>query len=141
MSTRRNQTVDLGINSRPLESRFKRKQKTSTTRGQHQKCTFAVPTQNSSRLWRKRKLRVLQQSRKKLKTAISNRTSHFLKKGNPPAVSSSFLSGIILSTFSHYVEQSHMYLRAQIFIANTGLLKREPVLHERSWLQFRDRKP
>lgn len=79
MSTRRNQTADLGINSRPLESRFKRKQKTSTTRG-HQKCTPAVPTQNSSRHWRKRKLEYYNKVGRNLKLQLATELLTFWKR-------------------------------------------------------------
>lgn len=54
---------------------------------------------------KKGKSRLLQ-GRKKLELKLATETHDFLKKGNCSADSDIFLSGIILSTLGHYMEQN-----------------------------------
>lgn len=69
----------------------------------------------------------LLQGREKLKLKLATETHDFLKKGNCSADSGSFLSGIILSTLSPYMEQSYMPRYLSLILVSS---KRSPVFLE-----------
>lgn len=78
----------------------------------------------------------LLQGREKLKQKLATETHDFLKKGNCSADSGSFLSGIILSTLSPYMEQSYMPRYLSLILVSS---KRSLYSLKMSWLQFRDK--
>lgn len=78
----------------------------------------------------------LLQGREKLKLKLATETHDFLKKGNCSADSGSFLSGIILSTLSPYMEQSYMPRYLSLILVSS---KRSLYSLKMSWLQFRDK--